>query len=147
MSVIDDIIRDAMEKGAFKGLPGEGKRIVLEDESHIPEDMRLANRLLKENDLAPDWIMQSRELDERRETLLASMRKARENHERHMENAARSPAPESARANAETRWAGQALKFREIVQKYNREILSYNLKVPQGVTHKRAIDFARMMEQ
>lgn len=40
-------ICEAMEEGLFENLPGKGKPIDLEDETWIPEDLRVAYRVLK----------------------------------------------------------------------------------------------------
>ena len=112
MSLIDEQIQDAIRKGHFADLPGAGKPLKLEDESHVPEHLRMAHRLLKENDLVPDWMAQGQELDAAYEKLLADLRRA-----------------------------NQGAAAREAAKKYNRQVLSYNLKVPPGVVHKRHIDF------
>ena len=45
--LIEARIRKAQEEGAFDDLPGKGKPLFLEDESFIPEDLRLAFKVLK----------------------------------------------------------------------------------------------------
>jgi hypothetical protein len=45
--IAEDRIRAAQEEGEFDNLPGNGKPLPLEDESGIPEDMRLAFKILK----------------------------------------------------------------------------------------------------
>jgi hypothetical protein len=40
-------IAEAMERGEFENLSGSGKPLVFEDETWIPEDLRVAYRLLK----------------------------------------------------------------------------------------------------
>jgi len=40
-------IQEAMAEGQFDNLPGCGRPQVLEDLSHLPEDLRLAYRILK----------------------------------------------------------------------------------------------------
>jgi len=45
--IVEQRIKEAMEKGEFENLPGKGKPIPLEDDSHVPEDLRLAYKLLK----------------------------------------------------------------------------------------------------
>ncbi len=40
-------IREAMENGIFENLPGKGKPLAFEDETWIPEDLRIAYRFLK----------------------------------------------------------------------------------------------------
>lgn len=55
-SAIDKQIREAMERGAFDNLPGAGKPLDLDENPFAPEDWRLAFKILKDNDVAPDWI-------------------------------------------------------------------------------------------
>lgn len=43
----EDKIRKAMEKGEFDNLPGYGKPLQLEDLSSIPEDLRMAYKVMK----------------------------------------------------------------------------------------------------
>ena len=38
--IAEQRIREACERGAFDSLPGAGKPLELEDDSHIPEDLR-----------------------------------------------------------------------------------------------------------
>lgn len=44
---------EAMENGEFDGLEGQGKPIVLEDETWIPEDLRMAYKFLKNAGCVP----------------------------------------------------------------------------------------------
>jgi hypothetical protein len=46
-------IREAQEKGEFDNLPGKGKPLQLEDDSQIPEELRLAYKILKNADCLP----------------------------------------------------------------------------------------------
>ena len=45
--IAEERIRKAMENGEFHNLPGSGKPLPLEDETWLPEDMRLPYRILK----------------------------------------------------------------------------------------------------
>ncbi|EIQ53256.1 hypothetical protein SF123566_7229 [Shigella flexneri 1235-66] len=40
-------IIDAQSKGEFDGLPGAGEPLVLDDDSHVPPELRAGFRLLK----------------------------------------------------------------------------------------------------
>lgn len=40
-------IAQAMQEGLFDDLPGRGQPLKLDDDSHIPQDMRMAHRILK----------------------------------------------------------------------------------------------------
>jgi hypothetical protein len=45
--IAEERIRKAMEGGEFNDLPGAGKPIYFEDETWIPEDLRLAYKILR----------------------------------------------------------------------------------------------------
>ena len=51
--IAEQRIREACERGAFDSLPGAGKPLELEDDSHIPEDLRMAYKLLKNAGYVP----------------------------------------------------------------------------------------------
>ncbi|MGO9014828.1 MAG: DnaJ family domain-containing protein [Dissulfurispiraceae bacterium] len=51
--IAEQRIKDAIDNGEFDNLSGSGKPLSLEDESWIPEDLRLAYRILKNNGFLP----------------------------------------------------------------------------------------------
>ena len=57
-------IRDAIERGELRGLPGEGKPLQLDDDSAIPEELRAAYRLLKNAGFLPPELQLRKELRE-----------------------------------------------------------------------------------
>ncbi|MDL2322091.1 DUF1992 domain-containing protein [Desulfosarcina sp. OttesenSCG-928-B08] len=60
--IIEARIKKAQEEGAFDDLPGTGKPLCFEDESHVPEDLRLAHKILKNADCLPPEIMLRKEI-------------------------------------------------------------------------------------
>lgn len=46
-SLAERRIAEAREAGAFDNLPGYGKPLTLEDDSHIPPELRMSYRILK----------------------------------------------------------------------------------------------------
>lgn len=60
--IIEARIKKAQEEGAFDDLPGKGKPIFFEDDSHIPEDLRLAHKVLKNADCLPPEVMLQKEI-------------------------------------------------------------------------------------
>ena len=120
-SAIDKLLRDAQQSEDWKNLPGEGRPLALDDNPYTPSDQRMAFKILKDNDMAPAWIMESKALEAKREKLIAQIEKARQS---------AAPAPTQ--------------KLRDSVRDFNNEVLSYNLKVPPGITHKRFIDLNRL---
>lgn len=56
-------IREAMDEGAFDRLEGMGKPLNLDQDPFEDPSMRMANRLLKNNGLAPGWMLEARDID------------------------------------------------------------------------------------
>jgi hypothetical protein len=72
LKIVEQRIKEAVEKGDFDNLPGKGKPLVLEDDSHVPEDLRIAYRILKNADCLPPEIQEKKEIMQM-EDLLASI--------------------------------------------------------------------------
>lgn len=60
--IVEDRIQKAQRRGDFEGLPGAGKRLELSDDRHIPEDLRLAYKILKNADCLPPEIELKKEI-------------------------------------------------------------------------------------
>lgn len=70
--LIESRIKKAQEQGAFENLPGSGRPLDLEDDRHIPEDLRLAYKVLKNADCLPPEVQLRKEI-RTTEDLLAGM--------------------------------------------------------------------------
>ena len=60
--IVEKRIKEAQERGDFDNLPGHGEPINIEDDSHIPEDMRLAYKILKNADCIPPELQLRKEI-------------------------------------------------------------------------------------
>ena len=69
-------IIEAIREGAFVGLPGEGQPLKLEDDSHIPEDLRIAYKILKNAGFVPPEVAVRKEIANA-EDILAGMEDTR----------------------------------------------------------------------
>ncbi len=65
-SPVDVIIARAVANGEFDNLPGAGKRLVLDDEAGVPDDMRLSFRVLKRYGAVPPEVEEMNKLAELR---------------------------------------------------------------------------------
>lgn len=54
-------IVNAQRQGDFDNLPGSGKPLMLDDDSHVPEDLRAGYRLLKNAGCLPLELQQRKE--------------------------------------------------------------------------------------
>lgn len=57
-------IREAQERGDFDDLPGTGVPLELDDDALVPEDLRVAYRILKNAGLLPPQLEPHREIRE-----------------------------------------------------------------------------------
>ncbi len=51
--IAEERIQQAQEDGVFDNLPGKGKPLKLEDDSFVPEDLRLTYKILKNSSCLP----------------------------------------------------------------------------------------------
>jgi hypothetical protein len=70
--IVEERIREAQKNGEFDNLPGQGQPLPLDDNSHIPEDLRIAYKILKNADCLPPEIQEKKEIRQMEE-LLASI--------------------------------------------------------------------------
>lgn len=70
--LIEARIKKAQDKGVFEDLPGSGKPLDLEDDRHIPEDLRMAHKILKNAGCTPPEVQLRKEI-RTTEDLLANM--------------------------------------------------------------------------
>jgi len=61
-NIAEKKIREAIERGEFANLPGAGKPLRLEDDSMIPEDLRVAYKILKNAGCIPPELELRREI-------------------------------------------------------------------------------------
>lgn len=55
-------IEEAQARGAFDNLPGQGKPLELEDLSHVPEELRMAYKILHNAGCLPPELEERKEL-------------------------------------------------------------------------------------
>ena len=70
--LVEDRIKKAQQRGDFENLHGAGKPLNLCDDRHIPEDLRLAYKILKNADCLPPEIELKKKIL-RTEDLLANI--------------------------------------------------------------------------
>ncbi len=70
--IVEERIRRAMETGDFDDLSGTGEPLALENDSNVPEDLRLAYKILKNAECLPPEIELRKEI-EKTEDLLAAL--------------------------------------------------------------------------
>ncbi|MDX1990881.1 MAG: DnaJ family domain-containing protein [bacterium] len=148
-SAIDRAIREAMEKKEFENLSGYGKPLNLNDDSNVPEDKRMAFKILSDNEMAPQWIMAGKDLAAAEAELLRRIERTVKNQQKAEADAER-VAPhlvETYRHNARALWKKTQAALEKAVEDYNRRVTSYNLQVPPGVEHRKVMRLERELQR
>ncbi|MBI3273340.1 MAG: DUF1992 domain-containing protein [Planctomycetes bacterium] len=60
---VERLISEAQERGEFDRLPGAGKPLRLAENPFEPADWRLANKLLKDNELLPEFLERRKSIE------------------------------------------------------------------------------------
>jgi hypothetical protein len=60
--LVERKIAEAMAEGAFDHLPGAGKPLALDDDTVVPEDLRVAYRILRNAGFLPPEVESRREI-------------------------------------------------------------------------------------
>ncbi len=71
-AIIESKIAEAQRAGAFDDLPGAGKPLDLEEDRLVPEDVRMAYRILKNAGYVPEEILERREAADLRRLVAAT---------------------------------------------------------------------------
>lgn len=66
-NLIEQKILEAEARGEFKNLPGAGKPIQLDDDTFVPDEMKVAYRFLKNAGVLPQEVLIYQELQELRQ--------------------------------------------------------------------------------
>jgi hypothetical protein len=132
--LVEEQIQAAMDEGRFDNLPGYGKPFNFADESFVPESYRLAYRIMRENDIPPEWITLQKELVETYGQARAALQKAAAQYYRQMARAGDSQSLENVilRLRARDERDQAQNEFRAHLAQLNRKVARYNLKVPSS---------------
>ena len=128
-SVVDKIIRRAMEEGKFDDLSSEGKPLPSDDNPFENPDMRAANRFLRESGFAPAWIEERKDINARSKAARIVLRRTWNWCEAEGQNDL-----------AKSEWRRVTGDFREHVAELNRRIADFNLKAPMDQFYLALID-------
>ena len=60
--IAEERIKTALSKGEFEDLKGKGKPLSLDENPHVPEDSRMAFKILKNSGYVPEEISLNKEI-------------------------------------------------------------------------------------
>ncbi len=148
-SRIDREIQQAINDGDMTDNPGVGKPLELSDDPHTPDELKMAFKVLRENDALPDWIAESRELDKLRDGILQRIAEVVRVYRGALGdvNRAADDSHHIRSRYAENAWKRAQGEIREEVAAFNRRTNALNLKLPSGVNHRPVLNAEREIER
>ena len=143
--IADQGARQLVGDGDVSHLPGAGKRLPLDDE-HVPRELRAAYKIMADNEVVPDWIAAGKALAEQerklRDRLNARARRFCQDVE-----SAQSAGELHRQAKIEANWRRFAAEFQEEIDRYNREALVYNLKLPPSLPKREHLRADKLLQR
>ncbi|MEZ4642075.1 MAG: DUF1992 domain-containing protein [Chloroflexota bacterium] len=123
--LIEDLISEGQDQGMFDNLSGKGKPLNLQKNLYAPE-LDLAHNLLKDNELAPAWILDRNSLLEQIHTIRTAIQNGWQRQRREFEFATSS----TQRDRISNRWYDTCQTWDTEIGDLNKKINTYNLKRP-----------------
>jgi hypothetical protein len=140
--MIERKLQEAREAGAFDALSRKGQ-LDLDDDAHVPEEDRLAMRLLKNNNMAPAWIEEDKGV---REKLYAARESITRAYARKLTMLAKAETA-GERMAIDDEWLLAKSRFAQSVDEINKDIFNFNLRAPSLVVHRMPIRLSEEMEK
>ncbi|MEQ8675670.1 MAG: DUF1992 domain-containing protein [Aggregatilineales bacterium] len=134
----DKAYQKAVEEGQFDNLRGTGKPLDLKTDDDVPDELRYAFKLMRENDIAPEWIMSGKALEHSQERLTRRAHTIVQRFYAMNADAERVAANQRTifRRNAREKFDMDKRNLEKDVVRHNKEVTDYNLKVPNGIVHR-----------
>jgi hypothetical protein len=127
-------IQEAIDEGKFDNLPGKGQPLVFDDDPMTPPHLRMANKVLKNAGVLPDWVQIQQEIaSERQEAERQRARLIRDNQTFHARLASLPESSPQVQRYAEWHAKSRAAYLRRL-KGVNTSILKFNIVAPSTAT-------------
>lgn len=145
-TIVDERIRRWIGDGNMAHHPLAGQRLNLDDDETIPEDERIARKLMKDNDVVPPWMSLAYTLRDKHAKIMRQVRQYAKDYvkRRHDALAAGSFVRDK---HARERWEQATGRLRRDIAAYNSELLNYNLQVPEQIGQMVPLDAEALIQE
>ena|SRR3989442_1335499 len=123
--MVEDVIREAMERGEFDNLPGKGRPLDLTQDPLLDPMTAIVNRILRDNGVSHPLMEARKALEAERDVARSELRRAWGIYER---------------SQSDEGWQEAVRTFRARVKDINRQVRIFNLKTPSPALHGLAMD-------
>lgn len=146
--IAESKIQEGIEEGKFDNLPGMGKPLELNDGDSLPLDVRMANKVLKNAGVLPEWIQVRHEITSEREEM------ARYRERMAAENIKRRPRLEQQKLPAEhaamrhfAEWHTRCRdNYLRRIKHFNTSVLKFSILAPSTAAPFRSMKVEAEME-
>lgn len=132
---LDEQVRRLIGDGDVSHLDGAGKPLTWEDESLVPSDMQMAHRIMRQNNIAPDWMVLGQELEAEAERLQRIALHLARDYAARLQTAGRKLSFVLEK-EAHDRWREARVRFLESVEAYNKRLLTFNVSKPAQIRQR-----------
>jgi hypothetical protein len=140
--LIERKLQEAREAGVFDRLSRNGE-LDLDDDAHVPEEDRMAMRLLKNNNMAPAWIEEDKGV---REKLFAARESVTRAYARRLTMLANAETA-GERMAIEDEWKLARDRFARSVDEINKDIFNFNLRAPSLAVQRMPLRLSEEMDK
>lgn len=124
--LVEEQIRKARERGDFDNLEGAGKPVDLTENPYEPLELRMVNRILKNNDFTPFWIQLGKDIDAETDRLWKEV----EDFKKYTRNFVSEKHVSQTIKRYEKRKALFYFEKRLQLEKIKKKVIDYNLHCP-----------------
>jgi len=126
-NLIEDLIEEGRQSGAFDNLPGRGKPLNL-NKNPYGRELEAAHNLLKNNELIPAWIAERNAVLQQIASLREEIKRVWTRHEHEFQHAQ----AEGHRGALTISWDDACQKWEAKIKDINKRIDTFNLKRPSN---------------
>lgn len=146
-TVVDEKIRAWIGDGNMADHPLAGQRLNFDDESeHTPEELRLAHKIMRDNEVVPPWMALAFTLRDKHAKILNRAEKYAKDYVKRRQDALLSGSYMRDK-HARDRWHDAIKRLRRDIEAYNSELLNYNLMVPRQIGQMVPLNAEELIQQ
>jgi DnaJ family protein C protein 28 len=136
--VIEAIIQNAIERGAFDNLRGKGKPLNLRENPLVAQEWRTAYSMLEQEGFALPWMVDRKEIEQDFQEALLALKRTWNWRSVRLSQGDHSPMVESE-------WHKALTRFSKSVKELNQRIDSYNAQIPSDIFFRPRIVLERVV--
>ena len=140
--IVDHLLGEAIGDGDISDLPGAGKPLASNEDSHTPQDQRAAFKIMQDNEVVPTWIALAKSVEQSE----AQIRAETASNAAQLEAAIEAAEAISNGGNTTGR-SRYLTQLEDRIERHNRDVLLHNLTVPRGIPHRSKLNSRALLKQ